>query len=197
MSTCDMNVPYLNIRARARGDEGMPTQRRRRAGTYGVYACCIILRTMSRNQCRESRFQSDGPSACIAHMSCRKMKRSARGKNDPRIARARWIRSRVRVRARPRPRPWRRMRGRPRAPLFAVIVVDSVPREARLVKMAWTDRALLRLSRLSWRLGPRARPRFSFCAVSGVHECARVPRCIRVSLRRELHELWGRNARRR
>lgn len=52
------------------------TQVCQHAGSGHTYACCVILRTMFQNQCRESRFQSEDPARI--HMSCREIKSSAR-----------------------------------------------------------------------------------------------------------------------
>lgn len=110
---------------------------------YTPYACCVILRTMSRNQCRESRFQSEDPARI--HMSRREIKSSAR-ETAIRESHATWILLCVY-------RVWTSVAAVAacvavpcRCHHSCIVVVDSV--WARLVKMAWTDRALLRLSSL-------------------------------------------------
>lgn len=121
---------------------------------YALYICCVILRTVSRNQCRESRFQSDG-SARI-HMSRREIKSSAREATVRELRAARILPGVRRARS-------STVAAAAACDVVVIVIIASVVSvavvslllsiqcvsvRARWVKMAWTDRALLRLSSL-------------------------------------------------
>lgn len=191
MPMTSINVTNMNIPASVTW-----AQVCQHAGSGHTYACCVILRTMFRNQCRESRFQSEDPARI--HMSCREIKSSAR-ETTIRESRATWIRLCVR-------RVWgpaasvtacvtalRRRRHCCRS--RASSVGQNGVNRPRVFKVIFARGGSNRTAR------PRAHTRDTravLCSPSRafLHVCI-FTRCILHLLCCELHELWGRNARRR